>query len=239
MLHTVRQPDICDRKDVVVRQVLVHTPVGRGREVLRTAEGYGAVNCATYPAEDGAASIEVTVVHVPTPVLGRLVDALQHIPELRVSFSPENTLALHPPFAQGEQQAMESGTRSPFETLLDSVSAISSLWGFLVYTLLASVLVWVGLLTETSYLLVAAMLVAPFAGPAVNGALGAAHGDLRMLGRGAGRFAGGLGVMIVVCTVLSLLARQGTETAVMDDVSRVPAVAVLLPLVGGLPPQYI
>lgn len=216
-----------------MRQLLVHTPAGRGREVLEVAERHGAVNCATYSAEDREAPVDVTVVHVPTPALGRLVDALHGVPDLRVSFSPENTLALRPPFEQAEQQAMESGTRSPFETLLDSVSSISSLWGFMAYTLLASVLVWVGLLTNTSYLLVAAMLVAPFAGPAVNGALGAAHGDLRLLGRGIGRFAGGLGVMIVTCAVLSLLAGQKIETTLMGDVSRVPAVAVLLPLVGG------
>jgi len=216
-----------------VRQLLVHAPVGWGSEVLETATEYGAVNCATYAAEDHAAPIEVTVVHVPTPMLGQLVNALQQVPDLRVSFSPENTLALRPPFEQGEQQAMESGTRSPFETLLDSVSSISSLWGFFAYTLLASVLVWIGLLTDTGYLLVAAMLVAPFAGPAVNGALGAAHGDLRLFARGVARFAGGLAVMIVSCALLSLIAGQNTETALMGSVSRVAAVAVLLPLVGG------
>lgn len=216
-----------------MRQVFLRTPAGRGREVLEIAESHGAVNCATYSAEDREAPVDVTVVHVPTPAVGQLVDALHDIPDLRVSFSPENILALRPPFEDAEQQAMESGTRSPFETLLDSVSSISSLWGFMVYTLLASVLVWVGLLTGTSYLLVAAMLVAPFAGPAVNGALGAAHGDLRLLGRGIGRFAGGLGVMIVTCWVLSLVADQESATMLMDSVSRVPAVAVLLPLVGG------
>jgi hypothetical protein len=69
--------------------------------------------------------------------------------------------------------------------------------------------VWVGLLTDTVFLLVAAMLIAPFAGPAVNAAIATARGDAGLLGRALARY----------------LAAVATAT--------VSGVAVLLPLAAG------
>lgn len=216
-----------------MRQLLVQVPAGRGHEVVEVSQQHGATNAATFAAQDADGPIDVAVVHVPTRALGDLLDDLHSVPELRAAFSPENTLALHPPWEEADQQAIEPGNRAPLEVLLDSLSSISSLRGFLAYTLLAAALVWVGLTTNTEYLLVAAMLIAPFAGPAVNGALGTAHGDRGLLAQGVGRFTAGIAVMVAATAVLTLLAGQQVETSLMADVSRVPLVAVLLPLVGG------
>ncbi len=218
---------------LAVRQLLVQVPAGRGHEVVRISQQHGATNAATFPAQDGEGPIDVAMVHVPTRALGDLLDDLHGFPEMRAAFSPENTLALHPPWEDADQQAIEPGNRAPLEVLLDSLSSISSLRGFLAYTLLAAVLVWVGLTTNTEYLLVAAMLIAPFAGPAVNGALGAAHGDRGLLVHGVGRFVAGIVVMVAATAVFTLLAGQQVETPLMVDVTRVPLVAVLLPLAGG------
>lgn len=201
--------------------------------MLEVSQQHGATNAATFAAQDADGPIDVAMVHVPTRALGDLLDDLHSVPGMRAAFSPENTLALHPPWEDADQQATEPGNRAPLEVLLDSLSAISSLRGFLAYTLLAAVLVWIGLATNTEYLLVAAMLIAPFAGPAVNGALGTAHGDRGLLIHGVGRFAVGIAAMVGATAVFTLLAGQQVETPLMVDVSRVPLVAVLLPLVGG------
>lgn len=201
--------------------------------MLEISQQHGATNTATFAAQDAEGPIDVALVHVPTRALGELLNDLHSISEMQAAFSPENTLALHPPWEDADQQAIEPGNRAPLEVLLDSLSSISSLRGFLAYTLLAAVLVWVGLTTNTEYLLVAAMLIAPFAGPAVNGALGTAHGDRGLLAHGVGRFAAGIAAMVAVTAVFTLLAGQQVETPLMVDVTRVPLVAVLLPLVGG------
>lgn len=212
---------------------MVQVPEGRGGEVVAAARRHGATNVATVAARDDDGPIDLVVVHVPTRELGEVLDTLHGMPELRAAFSPENTLALHPPLTDADQQATEPGNRAPLEVLLDSLSSISSWRGFLGHTLLASALVWVALVTSTAYLLVAAMLIAPFAGPAVNGALGAAHGDRHLLVQGLGRFAAGVVVMVAVTAALSLVTGQAVPTPLMADVARVPLVAVVLPLTGG------
>lgn len=201
--------------------------------MLRLSQQHGATNAATFTAEDFDGRIDVAMVHVPTRELGELLNDLRDLPELRVAFSPESTFALRPPPEDVDQQAIEPGNRAPLEILLDSLSTISSIAGFVGYTLLASVLVWLGLITDTEYLLVASMLIAPFAGPAVIGALGTAHGDWRLLAHGITRFVGGVALMVAVTAVMSLLARQRVETMLMAEVARVPLVAVLLPLAAG------
>lgn len=216
-----------------MRQLLIQVPAGRGHEVVRVSQQHGATNTATFAAEDAEGPIDVAMVHVPTRALGDLLDDLHRVPELRAAFSPENTLALHPPWQDADRQALEPGTRAALEVLLDSLSSIGSLRGFLAYTLLASALVWIGLITNTEYLLVAAMLIAPFAGPAVNGALGTAHGDRGLLLRGIGRFVAGVALMVAASAALTLLAGQEVETPLTSEIARVPLVAVLLPLVGG------
>lgn len=212
---------------------MVQVPEGRGGEVVDAARRHGATNVATVAARDDDGPIDLVVVHVPTRELGDVLDTLYGIPELRAAFSPENTLALHPPLTDADQQATEPGNRAPLEVLLDSLSSISSWQGFLGHTLLASGLVWVALMTDTAYLLVAAMLVAPFAGPAVNGALGAAHGDRHLLAQGIGRFLAGVAIMVTASAALSLLAGQAVVTPLMAEVARVPLIAVLLPVIGG------
>jgi uncharacterized membrane protein len=216
-----------------VRQLLVQAPAGNGQEVLRRAQRYGATNMSTHPAEDADGPVDVATLHVPTRSLGELLDELHELPGLCAAFSPENTLALRPPPEDADRQAIEPGNRAPLELLLDSLSAISSRGGFVGYTVLASVVVWIGLVTNTEYLLIAAMLISPFAGPAVNGALGTAHGDRRLLAHGVWRFTVGVALMVGVTAVLSLLVRQQVETALMSEVGRVPLVAVLLPLTAG------
>jgi uncharacterized membrane protein len=95
------------------------------------------------------------------------------------------------------------------------------------------VVVWIGLYTNAIFLLIAAMLIAPFAGPAMNAAVASATGDLRLLRRGLLRYGVGLALAAAVAAVLSLAMGQQIATPLMVSVSQVSVVALLLPLTAG------
>ncbi len=87
--------------------------------------------------------------------------------------------------------------------------------------------------TNTAYLLVAAMLIAPFASPAMNTAIATAWGDRKLLGRSIFRYFAALTVTIATTWLLSLILRQEMPTTLMLESSQVSAVAVILPLAAG------
>jgi uncharacterized hydrophobic protein (TIGR00271 family) len=123
--------------------------------------------------------------------------------------------------------------RSPIEILLSGLQSVGSWQGFLGYAAVAGFVVWIGLYTNTSYLLVAAMLIAPFAGPAMNTAIATAWGDRHLLQRSIFRYFVALAVTIITTWLLSLILRQEIPTSLMLDNSQVSAVAVILPLAAG------
>jgi uncharacterized hydrophobic protein (TIGR00271 family) len=119
------------------------------------------------------------------------------------------------------------------EVFLAGLQSVGSWTGFLSYAAVAGVVVWIGLFTETVYLLTAAMLIAPFAGPAMNAALATARGDAALFGRSLGRYFAALAVTILVTGALSLLLRQEVATGMMVSTTTISSVAALLPIVAG------
>ncbi len=113
------------------------------------------------------------------------------------------------------------------------LQSVGSWKGFLGYAAAAGVVVWIGLYTNTSYLLVAAMLIAPFAGPAMNLAIATARGDITLLKRSLIRYFSALLVTILVALALSLILRQEIPTNQMVQTSELSSVALLLPLAAG------
>jgi uncharacterized membrane protein len=111
--------------------------------------------------------------------------------------------------------------------------SVGSWKGFLGYAAVAGFVVWIGLYTNTTYLLVAAMLIAPFAGPAMNVAIATARGDRQLLWRSIVRYFAALAVTIAVAAALSLILRQDIATSLMIERSQISSVAVLLPLAAG------
>lgn len=122
---------------------------------------------------------------------------------------------------------------SPVEVFLQGVQATGSWKGFLGYAAAAGVIAWVGLYTDNIPLLIGAMLIAPFAGTAMNAALATARGDSQLLGRNLLRYAVGLAVCMVSAYLLSKLLGLQYASAQMVAVGKISAVSVLLPLVGG------
>ncbi len=100
--------------------------------------------------------------------------------------------------------------------------------------MVSGLVAWVGLYTNTVYLLTAAMLIAPFAGPAMNAAVATARGDASLLGRALGRYLAGLALAIGAAGLMSLLFDQRIATAQMAQTASISSAAVVLPLVAGI-----
>jgi uncharacterized hydrophobic protein (TIGR00271 family) len=96
------------------------------------------------------------------------------------------------------------------------------------------VIVWIGLFTESVFLLVAAMLIAPFAGPAMTLAIATARGDANLLGRSLLRYVAALLASIATAFLLSMAFDQQIATRLMIETSMRSTVSLLLPLAAGV-----
>lgn len=216
-----------------MRQLLVQVPKGQGERVLERAKSYQGVNLALFEGRGTDGPLELVFVHVANRQVEGLLDDLEAIPELHVTLVPRGVIPLWPPASEAPEQVRDVAERSPVEVFLGGLQQVGSWRGFLGYAAAAGIIVWIGLFTNTAYLLTAAMLIAPFAGPAMNVALSTARGDGSLLRRSLLRYFAALSVTIVVTALLSLIFGQEVATAQMVGASQVSAMAVLLPLVAG------
>ncbi|PWS37070.1 TIGR00341 family protein [Falsiroseomonas bella] len=216
-----------------MRQVMVRVRQGSGAEVLAVAAACGGANMARIDARDGRGAVELVLLSLPNSAVGPLLSELERLPDLHVTLAPQGVFALRPPPSEAPDQVTDVGARSPIEVFLGGLQSVGSWSGFLGYAAAAGVVAWIGLLTGTIYLLTAAMLIAPFAGPAMNAALATARGDGALLGRSVARYFSALLVSIAVAAALSLALGQRIATELMTETSALSSVAVLLPLVAG------
>ncbi len=216
-----------------MRQIIVVVPRGEGQNVLGMAQAHHGVNLTRFEANDGDGSVDMVFVHVSNQQVESLVGQLENIPNMRLTLLPTAVMALYPPPDSAPEQILEVQERSPIEIFLAGLQSVGSWRGFLAYAAAGGAVVWIGLFTNTVYLLVAAMLIAPFAGPAMNTAIATARGDWRLLGRSILRYVAALVTAILVSTVLTLIVRPEIVTNLVIDTSKISTVAVLLPLASG------
>ena len=216
-----------------MRRLLVWVPEGRAADVREAARRSGATQALSLPAEDDEGRVDLLLVQVPNVRVEQLVSELGSVDDLHVSMFPQGVLTLEPPASQAPQQVVDVTLRSPLEILLSGLQSIGSWTGFLTYAALAGVIVWVGLFTNTVFLLIAAMLIAPFAGPAMNTALATARGDGALLRRSIGRYVAALTLAGAVAALFSIAFRQSVTTAQMVSTSSISTAAVVLPLAAG------
>lgn len=216
-----------------MRQLLIQVPRGCGKQVLEIAKAFDGANLALFEAMGSDGAIDLAIVHLSNNKVEGLLGELESLPQLHVTLIPQGVMALQPPPEEAPQQVTSVETRSPIEIFLAGLQSVGSWKSFLGYAAAAGVVVWIGLYTNTNYLLVAAMLIAPFAGPAMNLAIATARGDVTLLKRSLLRYFSGLCVTIVVALALSLILRQEIATSQMIQTSELSSVAVLLPLAAG------
>ncbi|HCF28279.1 MAG TPA: TIGR00341 family protein [Cyanobacteria bacterium UBA11049] len=216
-----------------MRQLLVQVRHGCGKEVLEIAKKYDGANLAQFEATGSDGAIDLAIVHVSNGKVEGLLAELQSLPQMHVTLMPQGVIALQPPPQEAPQQVTNVEERSPIEVFLAGLQSVGSWKGFLGYAATAGVVVWIGLYTNTTYLLIAAMLIAPFAGPAMNLAIATARGDRVLLWRSIIRYFAALFVTILVAFAFSLILRQEIPTTQMIRTSELSSVAVLLPLAAG------
>lgn len=216
-----------------MRQLLIQVPRGCGKTVLDIAKDCNGTNLAQLEATGSDEPLDVVIVHVSNSKVEELLEKLQKLPNLQVTIIPRGVVALHPPPSETPQQVTNVEVRSPIEVFISGLQSVGSWKGFLGYAATAGVVVWIGLFTNTSYLLVAAMLLAPFASPAMNTAIATARGDKQLLKQSSIRYFAALGVTIAVTCLLSLIFQQKVATSLMVETIQVSSVAVLLPLAAG------
>lgn len=216
-----------------MRQLIVRVPKGCGQQALEIARSHKGANLACFEAAGEEQSVDLLLVHVSNSRIDGLLDELQQLPDLHVSLIPEGVIVLRPPASEAADQVTDVEPRSTVEVFLGGLQSVGSWKGFLGYAVAAGFVVWIGLFTNTIYLLTAAMLIAPFAGPAMNAALATARGDRWLLGRSLLRYTAALLVSILVAFGMSFIMRQEVATEQMVSTSFISSVAVLLPLVAG------
>lgn len=217
-----------------MRQLIIQVPEDEGDRAMTIISRFEGTNVARLHGSDDAGRPCATVLlHVDNGRVGPLLSELEPIPRLRVSMIPVGALALRPPADEVADQVTDITPPSPLEVFVAGLQSIGSWKGFLSFAVAGGVVVWLGLFTDTVFLLIGAMLIAPFAGPAINTAIATARGDLRLLWRSLARYAAALTVTIAVAALLSLVAQQDQPTRLMTSVASISAAAVLLPLTAG------
>jgi uncharacterized hydrophobic protein (TIGR00271 family) len=216
-----------------MRQLIIQVPQGHGKAVLDIANSHNGANLAQLAAKGSDEAIDVVIVHISNREVEGFLEQLEDLPKVHITLIPTGVMALQPPASEAAQQVVNVEERSPIEIFLSGLQSVGSWRGFLGYAAMAGVVVWIGLYTNTAYLLVAAMLIAPFAGPAMNTAIATARGDYQLLGRSLLRYFTALLVTIVTTWLLSLILRQEIPTSLMVESSQISTVAVLLPLAAG------
>lgn len=216
-----------------MRQIIVKVPRGQGKEVLGIADAHQGVNLASVNASDQSDLWDLVIMYVTNQEVSPLLAQLEALPDIRITLFPHDVVPMAPPHSQVAEHISEVTPRSPVEVWLNALQSIGSWRGFLGYAIAAGIIVWIGMYTNTSYLLVAAMLIAPFAGPAMNVAIATATGERRLLRRNLVRYFMSLALMIAVTAVLSLILQLERATIMMVDASEISSVAILSPLVAG------
>jgi uncharacterized hydrophobic protein (TIGR00271 family) len=216
-----------------MRQIIIKVPAGKGERVMELAAGHDGRNMVMWDGNAQNQSWEVVLVYVGNRQVGPMVNALGEIPEAEINLIPVGTIPMAPPDEKVQDAITEITSRSPMEIWLNGMMSIGSWKGFLGYTIAGSFVVWIAMFTNSAFLLIAAMLIAPYAGPSMNLAIATATGDWTLLYRNLTRYFVSLGLTILITAAVSFILQQQVATNFMVDVSQVPAVAVLLPLVAG------
>ncbi|TPE43501.1 DUF389 domain-containing protein [Pontibacter mangrovi] len=213
-----------------MRNVTIKVKEGEGQAVKKIAQDHKGVNLVLEKVDQG----ELVTVCLNNSKVSDFIASLSDFEEAEITLVPRGIISLYPPQDDAPDQVADVTFRSPIEIFLGGLQSVGSKTGLLAYAVAGGMLVWVGFYTNTSYLLVAAMLVSPFAGPAMNAALGAAAGKGGLLKQSLLRYFMAIGTAILVTFILSFLIDQKYATSLMVSVSHISQVTVLLPLAAGV-----
>lgn len=218
-----------------MRQLIVQVPPGRSAEVMELANAIGATHSARLEAaEEGGENADVVLVDIPNNLIDEFLESLEDLPDFHSTLFPQGVMKFHHPSNESVTPVPDISPRSPIEILLSRRLQESGWAVFFANAVVTGVIVWIGLYEEVIYLLTGAMLVAPFAGPAMNAGVASATGDIALLRHAWTRYTTGVVATIVTATVLSLLAGMQLPTNLAIEVTSLSSFVLLLPLAAGV-----
>ena len=216
-----------------MRQLLIEVQRGQGRTILPLAEKYQGTNLSQLEANTTRGAIDLIIAYLPNARVETFLEELEDYKELHVTIVPRGVMPLKPPLSEIPDAVLDVQSRSPLEIFLSGLQSVGAWKGFIAYAVVGAIIVWIGLFTNSSFLLVASMLIAPFAGPAMNVAIATARGDGLLLKKGLVRYSAAIAITVLVTAGLSLLFGQELASNAMVESSKVATFSVLLPLAGG------
>jgi uncharacterized membrane protein len=218
-----------------MRQLIVQVPAGNAAEVMELASDIGATNTARLEAaEEGGENADVVLVDIPNNLIDEFLESLEVLEDFHTTLFPHGVMKFHHPATGPASPIPEASPRSPIEVLLSRYLQESGWWVFFANSAVTGVIVWIGLYEEVIYLLTGAMLVAPFAGPAMNAGVATATGDMALLRHAWSRYTIGIAVTIATAIGLSLLAGMHLPTNLAIEVTSLSSFVLLLPLAAGV-----
>jgi uncharacterized hydrophobic protein (TIGR00271 family) len=216
-----------------MRQLFAKVPSGKGERVLQLAREHNGQNMLRWGGSEGDQTWDMVMIYLNNNQVGLLVKEMEEIPEAEITLVPIGTIPMGPPDEKLQDSITNITRRSAMEIWLNGMMSIGSWKGFLGYTIAGSLVVWIAMFTNSAFLLIAAMLIAPYAGPAMNLAIATASGDWTLLYRNLFRYFVSLVLTILITAALSFVLQHDVASNFMVNGSLVPDVALLLPLVAG------
>lgn len=212
-----------------MRQLILKIPKGNKEEVFKSIEEFEGKNTIFLPNEDQ----DVFIIFLPNKKVNNFLKRIDEFEEPEINLIPRGVITLYPPASESPDQVADVQPKSSLEIYLGGIQSVGSIKGLIGYSVAAGIIVWIGLYTTTVFLLVAAMLVAPFAGPAMNAALATSAGKMPLLKSSLARYGLAIGTGILVSFLMTVIFPLETLTPLMVEISQVSKVAILLPLISG------
>lgn len=212
-----------------MRQLIIKIPIGNKKEVLELVEKFKGRNSIHLEEEKN----DVFMIFLPNQMVNDFLKHLDEFEKPEINLIPRGVITLYPPASDAPDQVADVQPKSSLEIYLGGIQSVGSIKGLIGYSIAAGIIVWIGLYTTSVFLLIAAMLVAPFAGPAMNAALATAAGKKDLLKSSLERYVLAIGTGILVSFLMTVLFPLKTLTPIIVEISQVSKVAILLPLVSG------
>ncbi|NIP81564.1 MAG: DUF389 domain-containing protein, partial [Gemmatimonadetes bacterium] len=143
------------------------------------------------------------------------------------------TLPISTPIPDVRDRVADVTRRSTLELVLDVLQSVGTWKGMLLYAVVSGLVAAYGVIFGVSFLLTAAMLIAPLGAPVMVCVVAVTVGDTWMLRRGALRFGVALLVLALAAAVLGLAYGLDDSTTMMETLTSLSAWAALLGVAGG------
>lgn len=218
-----------------MRQLHVLVRADKAGRVIRLGAEHDAFSPASMRAErEEEGDWRMVLLNLPNDRVGGFVAAVAEMADdAQVVLFPQGNLPIQLPLDRVHPDVRSVAHKSTLELVLASLQSIGSWKGLLMYAFFSGVVAAYGVIFNTSYLLVAAMLIAPMGAPLMVATIGAALGDLKMVWRGAVRFLASVAVLVASAAAFGLVYGLQSSTALMESVTNLSLWTPLLALVAG------